>query len=50
MSGGCIPSGRPGGLVVGAKDQKALIRLVGTLSTREASEGGTVMLFLSDPG
>ncbi len=50
VSGGCIPSGRPGGLVVGVKDQKALVCLKGIFSTREALEGGTVMVFQSDPG
>ncbi len=40
MSGGCIPSGRPGGVVVGEKDQKALIRLIGIFSQGEASERG----------
>ena len=39
MSGGWILSGRPGGLVVGENIQKELIGLIGTFSTREASEG-----------
>ncbi len=39
VSGGCIPSGRPGGLVVGEKDQKALIRLIGIFSQRGGLRG-----------
>ena len=49
MSGGWVPSGRPGGLVVGEKDHKALERLIGTFSTREAQREGTARVFLSDP-
>ena len=43
-------SGRPGGVVVGEKDQTALIRLIVIFSQGEASERGTAMVFMSDPG
>ena len=42
-------SGRPGGVVVGEKDQTALIRLIVIFSQGEASAGATAMGFAERP-